>query len=232
VILENYNKGVILVYSMPRSGTTLFCKFLERKLNIINAGEIFHNNNERAQKTANLAINLSDFHNKDFICKYFPGNDTFDQSKFNGRQNFYRVNLVRKNIARQFTSLIIAQVTDEWQTVGFGKAKSDTTRKKIEINRGLLKLEFYKFVETLYIKEKVDNKIKYDEELYYEDIIDYLNENKQNDIVNIPSIKPINYNYIYIEVVNLIKSYVKNNNNTPDIMLTWYNDFQKNGFKT
>jgi hypothetical protein len=217
---------------MPRSGTTLFCKFLSRKFDLGNAGEIFHQSDKQAQLTASSVINQANFDNKDFICKYFPANDIFDQSKFNNRHNFYNVNLVRKNIAKQFTSLIIAQVTNEWQTAGFGKAKSDTTRKKIEIGRSLLKLEFHKFVETLYIKEKVDNKIKYDEELYYEDIIDYLNENKQNDVVNIPSIKPINYNYIYIEVVNLIKSYVKNNNNTPDIMLTWYNDFQKNGFKT
>jgi len=231
VILDNYKTGVIVVHSMPRSGTTLFCKFLSRKFDLDNAGEIFHDNNERAQKTANLVINKANLHNKDFICKYFPANDIFDQSKFNNRHNFYTVNLVRKDIAKQFTSLYIAIETNVWQSRGFGRHKSSTVRHKLKINHDLLTIEFDKFVKTLYIKEQTDNKIKYDEELYYEDIIDYLNENKQNDVVNIPSIKPINYNYIYIEVVNLIKSYVKNNNNTPDIMLTWYNDFQKNGFK-
>ena len=231
MILDNYKTGVIVVHSMPRSGTTLFCKFLSRKFDLDNAGEIFHDNNERAQKTANLVINKANLHNKDFICKYFPANDIFDQSKFNNRHNFYTVNLVRKDIAKQFTSLYIAIETNVWQSRGFGRHKSSTVRHKLKINHDLLTIEFDKFVKTLYIKEQTDNKIKYDEELYYEDIIDYLNENKQNDVVNIPSIKPINYNYIYIEVVNLIKSYVKNNNNTPDIMLTWYNDFQKNGFK-
>jgi len=216
---------------MPRSGTTLFCEFLARKLDLDNAGEIFHDNNEHAQKTSNLVINKADLHNKDFICKYFPGNDTFDQSKFNNRQNFYTVNLVRKNIARQFTSLYIAMETNVWQSRGFGKHKSSTVRHKLKINHDLLTIEFNKFVKTLYIKEQTDNKIKYDEELYYEDIIDYLNENKQNDVVNIPSIKPINYNYIYIEVVNLFKRYVKNNNSVPTSVNAWYKNFQQNGFK-
>lgn len=231
MILENYNSGVVIVYSMPRSGTTLFCEFLARKLDLDNAGEIFHDNNEHAQKTANLVINKANLHNKDFICKYFPANDTFDQSKFNNRQNFYTVNLVRKNIARQFTSLIIAMVTNEWQTAGFGLKRSVTTRKHLEIDSQLMLNEFNKFIESLHAKEKVDKKTKYNEELYYEDIIDYLNENKQNDIVNIPSIKPSNYNYIFVEVVNLLKSYAKNNDSVPVRVSKWYKDFQKNGFR-
>lgn len=217
---------------MPRSGTTLFCKFLERKLDLANAGEIFHDNNKRAQKTADLVINKANLHNKDFICKYFPANDVFNQSKFNDRKNFYKINLVRKNIARQFTSLIIAMVTDEWQAKGFGKNPSDTTRKHLGVNSQLMLDEFNKFITSLYLKEKIDKETKYDKELYYEDIIDYLNENKQNDVVNIPSIKPSNYNYIYIEVVNLLKSYAKNNDCVPVSVSKWYKDFQKNGFRT
>lgn len=217
---------------MPRSGTTLFCKFLERKLDLSNAGEIFHDNNKHAQKIADLVINKANLHNKDFICKYFPADDVFDQSKFNNRKNFYKINLVRKNIARQFTSLIIAMATDEWQTNGFGKHRSDTTRKHLDVNSQLMLDEFNKFIRSLYLKEKIDKETKYDKELYYEDIIDYLNENKQNDVVNIPSIKPSNYNYIYIEVVNLLKSYAKNNDCVPVSVSKWYKDFQKNGFRT
>ena len=232
MILENYKSGVVIVYSMPRSGTTLFCKFLERKLALANAGEIFHDNNKRAQEKADLVINKANLHNKDFICKYFPANDVFDQSKFNDRKNFYKINLVRKNIARQFTSLIIAVVTDEWQSIGFGKNRTDTTRKHLDVNPQLMLVEFNKFIHTLYLKEKVNKKTKYDEELYYEDIIDYLNENKQNDVVNIPSIKPSNYNYIYLEVINLLKSYIKNNDSVPERVDEWYKDFQQNGFRT
>lgn len=231
MILDNYKTGVIVVYSMPRSGTTLFCKFLSRKFDLGNAGEIFHNSDKQAQLTASSVINQSNFDNKDFICKYFPANDIFDQSKFNNRHNFYNVNLVRKDIAKQFTSLYIAMETNVWQSRGFGRHKSSTVRHKLKINHDLLTIEFNKFVKTLYIKEQTDNKIKYDEELYYEDIIDYLNENKQNDVVNIPSIKPINYNYIYIEVVNLFKRYVKNNNSVPTSVNAWYKNFQQNGFK-
>ena len=216
---------------MPRSGTTLFCKFLERKLDLANAGEIFHNSNKNAQKTADLVINKANLHNKDFICKYFPASDIFDLSKFNNRQNFYNVNLVRKDITKQFTSLYIAMETNIWQTIGFGKDKSSTVRHKLKINHKLLTTEFDKFIKTLYIKEQADKKIKYNEELYYEDIVDYLNENKQSDLVNIPSIKPINYNYIYIEVVNLFKRYVKINDSVPTSVNAWYKNFQQSGFR-
>jgi len=232
MILENYKSGVVIVYSMPRSGTTLFCEFLKRKLDLDNAGEIFHNSNKNAQKTADLVINKANLHNKDFICKYFPAYDVFDQSKFNNRKNFYKVNLVRKDIARQFTSLIIALVTDEWQSRGFGKNRTDTTRKHLDVKPQLMLTEFNKFIHTLSLKEIVDKKTKYDEELYYEDIIDYLNENKQNDVVNIPSIKPSNYNYIYVEVINLLKSYIRNNDSVPVRVGEWYKDFQQNGFRT
>jgi len=231
MILENYKSGVVIVYSMPRSGTTLFCKFLERKLALANAGEIFHDNNKRAQEKADLVINKANLHNKDFICKYFPASDIFDLSKFNNRQNFYNVNLVRKDITKQFTSLYIAMETNNWQTIGFGRDKSSTVRHKLKINHKLLTTEFDKFIKTLYIKEQADKKIKYNEELYYEDIVDYLNENKQSDLVNIPSIKPINYNYIYIEVVNLFKRYVKDNDSVPTSVNAWYKNFQQSGFR-
>ena len=91
--------------------------------------------------------------------------------------------------------------------------------------------EFNKFMQTLHIKEEVDKKTKYNEEFYYEDIIDYLNENKQKDLVNIPSIKPSNYNFIYIEVINLLKSYIKNNDSVPERVSEWHTYFQQNGFR-
>lgn len=217
---------------MPRSGTTLFGKYLERKFNILNAGEIFHDEDTRAQETAKRILEQANRENKDFICKYFPANDTFDQSKFNGRKKFYTVNLVRKNIARQFTSLVIAQTTNQWQTNGFGKFPSDLTRRHLEVDPKLLQVEFDKFFHGLKIKEKVDSKMQYDEVLIYEDIIDYLNENKQRDVVNIPSVKPSNYNFIYAETINLLKSHIKNNKSVPKIVTEWHEDFQKNGFKT
>lgn len=231
MILDNYKSGVVVVYSMPRSGTTLFCKFLERKLGLDNAAEIFHKRNKKAQQKASLVINEANLHNKDFICKYFPATDVFDKSKFNNKQHFYKVNLVRKNIAKQFTSLIIAKTTDEWQAKGFGKNPTDTTRKHLDIDSQIMLREFNKFMQTLHIKEEVDKKTKYNEEFYYEDIIDYLNENKQKDLVNIPSIKPSNYNFIYIEVINLLKSYIKNNDSVPERVSEWHTYFQQNGFR-
>ena len=231
MILDNYKSGVVVVYSMPRSGTTLFCEFLERKLGLENAGEIFHTKNKNAQQKASRVITQANLYNKDFICKYFPGTDVFDKSKFKNRQNFYKVNLVRKNIAKQFTSLIIAKTTNEWQAKGFGKNPTDTTRKHLDIDSQLMLDVFGRFVRALYIKENVDKKTKYDEEFYYEDIIDYLNENKQKDITNIPSIKPSNYNFIYIEVVNLLKSYIKNNDSVPECIKEWHTYFQQNGFR-
>ena len=216
---------------MPRSGTTLFCKFLARKFDLGNAGEIFHESDGRAKSTASKVINRANFNNRDFVCKYFPASDIFDLSKFNNRQNFYNVNLVRKDITKQFTSLYIAIETNNWQTIGSGEDKSSTVRNKLKINHKLLTTEFDKFIKTLYIKEQADKKIKYNEELYYEDIVDYLNENKQSDLVNIPSIKPINYNYIYIEVVNLFKRYVKNNDFVPTSVNAWYKNFQQSGFR-
>lgn len=231
MILDNYKSGVVVVYSMPRSGTTLFCEFLERKLGLENAGEIFHKTNKNAQRKASRVIDNANLHNKDFICKYFPATDWFDRSKFNNRQNFYKVNLVRKNIAKQFTSLIIAKTTNEWQAKGFGENPTDTTRKHLDIDPQLMSTVFDRFVRTLHIKEHTDKKTKYDEEFYYENIIDYLNENKQKDVTNIPSIKPSNYNFIYIEVVNLLKSYIKNNDSVPKCVSEWYTYFQQNGFR-
>lgn len=232
MILDNYKNGVVIVYSMPRSGTTLFCKYLERKLGIPNAAEIFHSDNLKAQKAANKVIAQANKNNQDFICKYFPGIDIFDNSKFYNRKNFYKVNLVRKDIAKQFTSMYIATETGEWQTNGFGKFKTDMTRKKLEINYDKMQTLFDSFIGSVAIKEKIDNETVYDEEFIYEDIIDYLNENKQRDIVNIPSLKPINYNFIYIEVINLLKSYIKNNKNIPDIVKEWHRKFQAIGFKS
>jgi len=232
MILENYKSGVILVYSMPRSGTTLFGKYIQRKFDLLNAGEIFHDGDKRAQETANRVLEQANRENKDFICKYFPTDDMFDQSKFHGRKKFYTVNLVRKNIAKQFTSLIIAITNNQWQTNGFGKFPSDLTRKHLDVDSMIMHKEFNKFVRNLGYKEKVDSKMQYDEVLIYEDIINYLNENKQRDVVNIPSVKPSNYNFIYAETINLLKSYIKNNKSVPKIVTEWHEDFQKNGFKT
>jgi hypothetical protein len=232
MILENYKGGVVIVYSMPRSGTTLFCKYLERKLKIPNAGEIFHQTNADAKAAADKILSHVNKNNHDFICKYFPGDDVFDPTVFGTRKKFYRVNLIRENIAHQLTSLYIATKTNTWQTRGFGEFKSDMTRKKIQIDLPLMKILLKNFLDSAIIKEKTDKKTVYDETLIYEEIIDYLNKHKQNDIVNIPSLKPTNYNFIYIEVVNMLKSYAKNNKNIPIALDKWYKKFQTNGFNS
>ena len=232
MILDNYKNGVVIVYSLPRSGTTLFCKYLERKLGIPNAGEIFHDNDLKAKEVSNKVITQANKDKQDFICKYFPGIDVFDQTRFGDRSSFYRVNLIRKNIARQFTSIYIATETDVWQTNGFGRFKTDMTRKELKIDREKMQMLFDLFIKSLIGKEKTDKKTVYDEILIYEDIIDYLNENKQRDVVNIPSLKPTNYNFIYAEAINMLIAYYKKNKDIPVVLAEWYENFQVNGFKS
>ena len=160
-LLNKYKKGVIIVYSMPRSGTTIFGRYLESKLKIPNAAEIFHSNDKNAKKHALSVLNKVNKTNGDFICKYFPANDTFDDTVFGNRTEFYRVNLVRKNIAKQFTSLYIALQTNIWQTHGSGELKSDTTRKRLKVNTETMNSLFNKFIFELSLKEKVDKKTTY-----------------------------------------------------------------------
>ena len=72
----------------------------------------------------------------------------------------------------------------------------------------------------------------YNETIYYEDVIDYLNANKPSNITNVESIKPINYNSIYVDVVSILIKYRTHNMDTvPGIVHQWYNNFQKNGFR-
>lgn len=233
MILDNYTDGVVLICSMPRSGSTILGVHIQKKFNILNGGEVFHSENPDAQETAKRVLQQVKTHNKDFVCKYFPANDVFDQSVFFNKK-IYTVNLVRENVARQFTSLIIAITTDRWQdrTDGLYKKGTDKTRRNVNIDTNMMQREFKKYINSLLIKQKFDSRTEYDEVLIYEDIVDYLNENKRQDITNIPTVQPINYNHIYVEVVNLFKEYAKNNNNTiPELVAKWYDNFQQNGFR-
>lgn len=232
MIADNYTGGVIIVYSMPRSGTTLLCEYLAHKLHLLNAGEIFHPSNQDALRSANEVLMQVNEQNQDFVCKYFPADKTYDHSKFNGRNNFYKINLVRENLARQFTSYIIASATDEWQTHAFGKWKSDLIRHNLKIDQSFVKREFDNFIYCVNEKEKYDKQENYDQTLVYEDIVDYLNKNKPSDIRHIPSVKPTNYNSIYIEVIRLLKAHVRKGENVSSLATQWYENFQKNGFKS
>lgn len=235
MIANDYKGGVIVVHSMARSGTTLFCVWLKRKFNIPNAGEIFHTEHCGAQQSAQQAIEQANKEKTDFVCKYFPATSVFDSTRFYGRTKFYNVNLIRMDIAKQFTSLYIALKTDKWQTHGEGEfAKEfavDHVRQNLDIDNDFIENEFKNFILQLKFKEEYDKTVKYDAVYIYEDIIDYLNENKPQGLPNVPSSKPSNYNRIYAHVVSLFRKYARSENDIPQIVREWDNNFTKHGYK-
>jgi len=226
MILKDYKEGVIVVCALPRSGSTLVCDHIADTLLMLNAGEMFHISNKRAQKVGEKVVQQCLKENKSFVCKFFPSDSIYNDSKFpNKKSKIYHVNLIRKNIARQFTSFCIAISRNKWQTYII----EDQLRKPLHFEPGFVETMFSDFIRKLWAKENFDKLIRYDEVLIYEDIVDYLNKQKKRTN---PTILPSNYNFLYLNSINLLNSYIKRNDTIPGIVKQWNDDFSKIGFRT
>ena len=223
-ILENYKTGVVIVYSIGRSGSTLLCNYISGMLNIPNAGEIFHKTNPDAWQDRDNAIKLAEKNNTDFVCKVFA-DDTVDQKLFGNRTNFYTVNLIREDIAKQFVSMYIANQTGRWQTWGPGEFETKTTAETLDVDENTFKQQFINFKDYLMLKENLDREIlHYDETVIYEEVVNFLNQSKfKGDTIE--SLKPINYSVILQKSKTLIKEFVESNESkhVPIIMNNYYN---------
>jgi LPS sulfotransferase NodH len=223
-ILENYKTGVVIVYSIGRSGSTLLCNYISNMLNIPNAGEIFHRTNPDAWRDRDNALALAEKNKTDFVCKVFA-DDSINREFFGNRTKFYTVNLIREDIAKQFVSMYVANQTGRWQTWGTGEFKTDSNLEVLSIDESIFKQQFINFKDYLMLKENLDREIlHYDETVVYEQVVDFLNQSKfKGDTVE--SLKPVNYQIILEKSKTLIKEFVENNESkhVPVIMNNYYN---------
>lgn len=223
-ILEKYQTGVVVVYSIGRSGSTVLCNYIAGKLNIPNAGEIFHMSNPDAWRDRDLALEIANKNNSDFVCKVFAG-DRIKPEYFGNRKNFYNINLIREDIAKQFVSMHIANETGRWQTWSSSEFKNSANKENFKLDYNKLKKQFIDFKDYLMLKENLDQTVShYDEVLIYEEIIDFLNNSRHRGDT-IESIKPTNYDQLIEASVDLIKNFVENNEqkHIPKIMNNYYN---------
>jgi hypothetical protein len=189
----NHDKFPIILFSSPRTGSTILGHYFASTYNLTYFNEPDENNNTNENFKSFL-------HDKriDYVLKFHARKISFYKN-FNIFYNSSKISIQRKNLVDQIASSYLARKRNVWS---YGRSSNQLSLEfPVEIN---LK-EIYKAISIITASnDAVKNlRINFDANLFYEDI----DWNKLNyDEYSIVTPKPSNYDDIKMTILECLAS--------------------------
>ena len=184
--IRKSTKRPIVILSNYRTGSTALADEIHRFLFVHNFSEP-HLNTEIFKKLKN---SLESKHSNFVLKIMFTQINDFYQEILN--LDCFKIKLTRKDLVKQILSYYIAFYTNKWQ--------SEITDPIMEYSVDIDKNYIHNAINNILICEQASKNldIKYDMELYYEDI-------KFNNIALLKTIPPKNFREIELEIIKIIQ---------------------------